>query len=1035
MLVALAIAASTVARAADLAAPLPDRPAYNRDIRPILADACFRCHGFDKNKRKADLRLDVREAALAEIDGIRPIVPNRPEESAIIQRLHTTDAEEVMPPPKESRQLTEREKLVLRRWIQQGAEYQDHWAFIPVQRPAVPAVKSAETRNAIDAFIGERLEMLGMSPADPADRVTLARRLHLDLTGLPPTAAEVESLVKAPAGDSEVLSQRVDQLLGRPQYGERMAVWWLDQVRFADTIGYHSDNPMPVSPFRDYVIRSFNENKAFHRFTVEQLAGDLMPDKSQETLVASGYNRLILSTEEGGAQAGQYEAKYLVDRVKSVGTTWLGQTYMCAECHDHKYDPVTMADFYSLGAFFADVEEVAVGKRGEGIPVLSAEAEKEAAALEKQVAEAEERLKGSRPELEASQSAWEAAAQALLQTPWQPLKFQQAAAPAGTTLEAQAEPEGALLAKSGQQGEGTYFLTATESARKIAGLRVEALPHEKLPAKGPGRAGNGNFVLTEVVARILRASGSEEALKFVSATADVEQTSHAEGTPYKGWPAAAVIDRDAKGKTWGWAILPEVGKPHWLVLRLEKVVELAAGDTLQLELRQNHGGGTGTHGLGHFRILTSSNESALLTPAPPPAIAEVLKLPADKRTEAQKGQLREHFRSVAPALEAERQALAAVKQKRRDLEAAADRCLITTALKTPRTVRILPRGDWQSTSGQVMMPATPKYLPGGLESSPDNRRTRLDLAQWLVQAQNPLTARVQVNRLWKLFFGQGLVRTLEDLGTQSEVPDHQRLLDWLAAEFVESGWNVKHMVRLMVTSRTYAQSSSATAEALARDPQNREWARGGRWRLDAEFVRDNALAISGLLVSKVGGRSVNPYQPAGYWENLNFPPREWQNSPDDNQWRRGLYTWWQRSFVHPAMLAFDAPTREECAPDRTRSNIPQQALVLLNDPSFVEASRAFALRILQEGGAETAERLHWAFRQATGRSADAAELEILTKLLETHRKKFQSNEADAKAFLSVGQRRETMGQPVAEIAAWTSVARAILNLHETITRS
>jgi len=705
-----------------------------------------------------------------------------------VKRFLTTQEDDMMPPPKESRQLTAAEKEILKRWIEQGAEYQDHWAYIPPARPAVPPASDnsqstidkapAANTNPIDAFIAARFKETGLTFSPQADPATLVRRLYLDLTGLPPSPAEVASSVEAadlPAFSLQ-LSALTDRLLTTGRHAERMAVWWLDQVRYADSTGYHSDNPMPVWPYRDYVIRAFKDNKRFDRFTIEQVAGDLLPDASDDTRVASAYNRLILSTEEGGAQPGQYEAKYLTDRVKSIGTTWLAQTFMCSECHDHKFDPVTAHDFYSLGAFFADVEEAAVGSRGKGM----------------------------------------------------------------------------LLADD------------VKKAR-----------------------------LKELEAQL-----------------------------------AVFKDRDDKDK--------------------DKV---------------------------------------------------------------------------------------AAKKARDDFENSLTHCLTTVATANLRTVRILPRGDWQNTSGEVVLPATPKFLPGFIESAKDKRLSRHDLAQWLVSKQNPLTARVIMNRLWKLFYGAGLSKTLDDIGTQSELPVHQALLDWLACEFMESGWDLRHMIRLMVSSRTYRQSSVSSAELLARDPLNRELARAGRWRLDAEFVRDNALAVSGLLVEHTGGPAVKPYQPAGYWENLNFPQREWENSKDDNQWRRGLYTWWQRSYAHPAMLAFDAPTREECAPDRTRSNIPQQALVLLNDHTFVEAARIFAARILKDGGADDIARLGWAWRRATQREPSADEVSTLASLLGKHRASFHLDPKAAAAVVTTGYAKPAEGVAPGDLAAWISVARVILNLHETITRS
>jgi cytochrome c553 len=1025
----LLLLGTTAAAAAAADVPIPEKPTYNRDVRPILADACFRCHGFDKNTRKGDRRLDTREGALVENDGVRAIVPGDPMASALLQRLVTDDADDVMPPPEEARQLSPREKEILRRWVAGGGEYEDHWAYIPPSRPAIPQTDPPEG-NPVDRFVRSRLQSLKLTPAPEADRVTLARRVSYDLTGLPPSAAEVTAFAADAAPDA--FERMVDRLMASPAFGERMAVWWLDQVRYADTIGYHSDNPMPVSPFRDYVIRAFNENKPFDQFTVEQIAGDLLPERTTENLVASAYNRLILSTEEGGAQAKQYEAKYLVDRVKSIGTTWLGQTFMCAECHDHKYDPVTTRDFYALGAFFADIEEVAVGGRGPGVPVPDTAGETALAALRGKIGDLEGKLAGPHPELETERQQWEQSLReaAGREAAWQTLPFDERKAMEGTVLEPAAD--GAILAK-GAQADGSYLLSAP-FAGKVAGFRIEALPHDSLPARGPGRAGNGNFVITEVVARVKRASGAEEEMPLSAAHASHEQMSHGENTPWKGWPAAATVDRDEKGREWGWAILPEAGKRHVLTLSCRTAATLAPGDRISIELHQHHA--SGSHSLGHFRIAATAqpDPAAHATVSAQPDLLAALAVAPEARNEAQRQLIESRFRESAKGLDPLRSQLAEARKELAATEGAQPRCLVTTAMPNRRTVRILPRGDWQNESGDVVLPATPAFLPSPLSSSPEKPLNRLDLARWLVSPGQPLTARVAVNRLWKLLFGGGLVKTLDDLGTQSEIPVQQPLLDWLACEFEGSGWNVKQIVRLMVTSRTYRQSSVGQPAELARDPLNRDLARSGRWRLDAEFVRDNALAISGLLVRRVGGPSVKPWQPAGYWENLNFPQREWDNSSGEGQWRRGLYTWWQRSYVQPSLLAFDAPTREECSADRTRSNIPQQALVLLNDLTYVEAARAFASRIVKEGGSEDQPRLAWGWLQATGRQPSEKESATLAALLAKHRTAFQQDEKAAREALGGGQFRVPDDIPVADAAAWQSVARVLLNLHETITR-
>ena len=847
-------------------APLPEKIGYNRDVRPILADTCFKCHGFDKNTRKADLRLDVREAALAKIDDIFPIVPGKPEASEAWKRITTKDEDDVMPPKDEHRQLSARDREIIRKWIGEGAEYQPHWAYLAPQKPPVPDIgalvktrtdRPAESAraltgtaaNPVDAFIAARHVQLGLASAPAADPATLCRRLHLDLTGLPPRQADVASFVEdwnAHAGDASQLStlitQLADHLLASEHYGERMAVWWLDLVRFADTAGYHSDNPRNVWPYRDYVIRSFNANKPFDQFTTEQIAGDLLPGSTQEQKVASGYNRLTLTTEEGGAQAKQYEAKSVTDRVKSIGTTWLAQTFMCCECHDHKFDPVTARDFYSLGAFFADIKESAIGRREEGM------------------------LLG----------------------------------------------DDATLAK----------LAALDAA--LAKKRGDLSAHEK--------------------AAEVELSKSEADLRERVATHPKDH-----GIP-KEAVAALAIEKPKRNAKQAQAIAGYVQKNHPLLAPLRKALD------------------------------ADEAERKKLYDSLPKTLTSV---------------------STAPEY---------------------------------RAVRILPRGDWMNDKGEVVLPATPAYLSTAQKPADGVRLSRLDLAKWLVGRTNPLTARAFVNRLWKQFYGIGLAKTLEDLGTQGEVPPNQPLLDWLAVEFMESGWDVKHVVRLMVTSGAYRQASIAPKELLARDPDNRDIARQSRWRLEAEFIRDNALSISGLMVHKIGGPSEKPYQPRGYWENLNFPVREWENDQGENQWRRGLYTWWQRSYVHPAMLAFDAPTREECAADRVRSNIPQQALVLLNDPEFVEAARAFAARILKEGGTTPEARIAWAWREATGRAAKPAEIETLRALLERQRAAIGQNAGATAEIITVGPAPAPAEVSRADLASYTAVARAILNLHETVTR-
>ena len=825
-----------------LSAAGPGEVRFNRDVRPILSDHCFSCHGPDANHREADLRLDVREAAVAS----RAIVPNQPTESELIARILSDDPEKRMPPESAHKPLSPQQVETLKRWVEQGAEYEPHWAYQLPVKAAVPAGV-----NAVDFLVRKRLGEIGLHPAPAADRRTLIRRLSFDLTGLPPSPQAVVDFVNDPSPDA--YAKVVDRLLHSPHYGERMAAQWLDVVRYADTIGYHSDVPRNVWPYRDWVIRSFNENKRFDRFTIEQVAGDLLPDANQETRVGSAFNRLLLTTEEGGAQPKDYEQRMLTDRVRAIGTAWLGQTTGCSQCHDHKFDPITMRDFYSLGAFFADVKELSVGKREEGMPVTTLEQAARLKQLDLAIAEKK-------------------------------------------TAYAAKE----LLLKIGL-GAG------------IEHLRVE-MPN--------------NFNLPELSAD----STASEELKVLA-----RQVSEILTKPEAEW--------DAK----------------------------------QLE-----------------------------------AVKSYIQLKVD------------------PQLETPRKAVASAENDRNTYYTSLPKCLVTIRSPDKRTVRILPRGNWMDETGEVVKPALPAFL---VPPDPDGRElTRLDLAQWLVSRENPLTARTVMNRMWKQFFGTGLSRVLDDLGAQGEPPVNPELLNWLACEFVDSGWDVQHMVRLIVMSDTYQQVSTAAKELAAVDPNNRECARQTPFRLDAELVRDNALAISGLLVPKIGGPSVKPYQPDRYWENLNFPARDWVADTGESLYRRGLYVWWQRTFLHPSLLAFDAPSREECVAERNRSNIPQQALVLLNDPIYVEAARAFAARVMTDCSGDTSQRIRYAWQLALQRDPTPKEVSIVEKLLTEQWAAYEQAPTAAEELLKTGAAPLPASLDHRELAAWTHVTRVLLNLHETITR-
>lgn len=1007
--------AAQSARGAAGGAPI----SYNRDIRPILSDNCFLCHGPDQKTRKGKFRLDVREDAIAK----GAIVPGKPNESELVARIFAKNEDDLMPPTAGHKKLTPAQKELLRRWIADGAEYQKHWAYVPPVKPA-----TREGANAIDTLVRQRLREVGLKPAPPADLRTLARRLYFDLVGLPPKPEEVEAFERDKSPDA--VRKLIEKLMAAPQFGERMALGWLDVARFADTIGYHSDNPRNIWPYRDYVIRSFNANKRFDQFTREQLAGDLLPDAGREQKVGSAFNRLLLTTEEGGAQPKDYEARMLTDRVRAVSAVWLGQTIGCAQCHDHKFDPVTMKDFYSLGAFFADIEEPIIGAREPGMLLPD-----DAQAAE--LARLKEALAHTQQELDTPKVAWDAAFLAWQTTQteavhqerrWVALLPAEARAQSDAKLTVQKDKS--LLAKGAKAETDTYVMTFTNGLVDAVGLRIEALPHNSLPAKGSGRADNGNFVLSKVSARIERADKTISTIAFASARADFEQARDAGTT----WSAASVIAGGPAETDSGWAILPQTDQPHQIVLGFGEPLTLQTGDSLLVELWQHHP----HHALGHFRIGATTNAEALRGPLvspPPKEIAELFLLAAEQRDAQQKEKLFAHFNNTAPETASARKLVADARKARDDFEAKIPRCLVTTANAKPRPVRILSRGNFLNETGDIVSPALPVYLAGDAAKRDDQRLNRLDLANWLVSREHPLTARVVMNRLWKQFFGLGLSRVVDDLGAQGELPPNQPLLDWLACEFMDSGWDLKHMVRLIVSSETYQQSSIAPKKLRARDPLNRALAVQSRWRLDAELVRDNALYVSGLLVDKIGGPSVKPYQPDGYWENLNFPPRTYEATVGAEQYRRGLYVWWQRSFLHPSMLAFDAPSREECAAERNRSNIPQQALVLLNDPTYVEASRALAARTLKSGGADAKSRLTWVWRQVLSRTPRADELQTMQALLAKQLAEYRADPAAARAFLKVGQSPLPADADLPELAAWTNLARVLLNLHETVTRS
>jgi hypothetical protein len=710
----------------------------------------------------------------------------------------------------------------------------------------------------------------------------------------------------------------------------------------------------------------------------------------------------------------------------------------CCECHDHKFDPFTTRDFYGMEAFFADVREAPVGKRESGMPVPDQKQAAELARLDGLIADAKKRTETSTPEIVAAQQQWEQSLSKSASLVWTALAPIDAAAASGAPLKIARDHS--ILPGGKPAASDTYFVTTKTNLKNITAIRLEALTDKSLPKNGPGRADNGNFVLTEILVQSRsKPAGDPVPVKLQNASATYEQTSFGETNPYKLWTPAAAIDADAKGERWGWAILGQEGKDHHAVF--ETAADLnpdGAEIALSFVLRQDH---KDRHLLGKFRFsATNSPRPIKAGKEIPRDITTIVNIDPVQRTAEQKEKVAAYFRGMTPLLEPARAQLAQQEKAKEEFLKTIRKSLVTVA-EAPRPIRILRRGNWMDDGGDIVTPAIPKFLgqlnpqDSGL-SAQDFKPTRLDLARWTVSSENPLAARVVVNRLWKMFFGVGISKSLEDFGAQGEWPTHPELLDWLACEFRDDGWDVKHMIRLMVTSTAYRQTSNTSPKLKEVDPFNRLVARQGRFRLDAEFVRDNALSVAGLLITKIGGESVKPYQPDGYWDFLNFPKRTYQTDGGESQYRRGLYTHWQRTFPHPSLVNFDAPSREECTAERTRSNTPQQALTLLNDPTYVEAARVFAQRIIKEcSSPDVTTRLNWAWRMVLGRQPRAEELTVLADLYTKHKAQYAQDPKSAEGLVATGQAPRDKSADPAELAAWTSVCRAILNLHETITRN
>ena len=1052
-------------------APAAERTApvnFGQDIRPILSDNCFTCHGPDKDKRKAGLRLDLKEDAFKKLDsGDFAIVPGKPEQSRLLAVVTLPpDDDDHMPPAKTGKKLSAAQVDLLRRWITQGAKWAEHWSYVAPERPAVPGAgksvksesaisgaKSAVGRtdslntgslitssNPIDAFVLAKLKENGLKPNKEADRYTLIRRLSLDLIGLPPTVREVDDFIadKSPNAYEKV----VERLLASPHFGERLALAWLDQARYADSSGYHFDGFRQMHLWRDWVIKAFNDNKPFDQFTIEQLAGDLLPDATIDQKIASGFHRNVMTNDEGGADPDEYLAKYVVDRVSTTAQVWLGSTVACAECHDHKYDPISTKEFYQLYAFFHSVPEKGLdGTRVKNpAPVLKVPSPDQGSRLIRLldlIPKAEKSLADREGELPKEQKSWEEELQKQeIQEPKidglvKAVAFDEASGAATNRVPGKIGQ--ALSLRGGTNefldlGQAVSF-DNTNAFSYGAWVKLHGKTGAVLSKMedGPGYRGF-DLLINDAKAEVhLVNKFPDNAIKVVTKDA----------LPTNAW-LHLMVTYDGSNKAGGLRIFVN-GKSRPLDTPTDKLSASIRTDAPLLigtRIKAFPFNGLIDDVRFYNRRLKTEEVANLTTHAN----LLLAKIPADKRDDEQKSALKDYFRkNAATNFIAAEERLAKLRKDKDDLMAAIPDTMVMDELEKPRDTFIFVRGNFQS-KGEKVSAGTPAVWPPLPANQPTNR---LSLARWLVATNQPLTARVTVNRYWGMLFGTGLVKTANDFGSQGERPSHPELLDWLASEFMQGtdassnsqpkphAWDVKHLLRLLVTSATYRQSAVVTKEKLERDPYNRLLTRGPRARLDAELVRDNALAISGLLNAKIGGPSVKPYQPPGIWDGTDH---KYEQSKGADLYRRGMDGFWKRAAHYPSFQPFDAPSRETCTVQRPRTSTPLQSLVVMNDPVYVEAARAFATRILQQRGLSLEEQLAFAFRVALARPPEKKELAVLEKTYREQKANFAQDKKAAEDLLAVGESPRPKDIDAVELAAMTGVANVLLNLNETITR-
>ena len=984
---------------------------FSRQIRPILVRHCFACHGPDQEQRQADLRLDTQAGSRVDL-GDGPIIkPRDPGASQLLLRVTSSDPKIRMPPAEEAKPLTPQEIRLLRTWISEGATYQKHWSFVPPRRPSVPRdLKKEWSRNPIDDFVLARLQAAGLQPSKSADRLTLARRVYMDLIGLPPTPEQADAFVADQRPDA--YRRLVDQLLASSHYGEHWAQPWLDAARYADTNGYEKDRPRSIWPYRDWVIRSLNQDLSFDQFTIEQLAGDMLPDASAEQRIATGFHRNTMLNEEGGIDPLEYRYYAMVDRVATTGTVWLGLTLGCAQCHAHKYDPLTHTDYYRFMALLnnADEPDLLVPD-----PLVASRRSR----LQSQIDQRRRQLPQSFPPDTGTGSLAERRARHLEQRFKAWLEVERGRAVDWRIMRPQSSrsnlPRLELLSDGSVFSSGDitkrdvyrFEFELDQWSEPLTALRIEVLPDERLPAGGPGRAfyegRKGDFFLSEIVAR--RAG---RALTFRDASHSYGKISIGNG----GAAARNVIDGD--GST-GWSTSGQEGRANQIVLNLAQ--PLPPQGTLELELLfERHFAAS----LGRLRIAGTSSTAEVRARRLPVAVEQMLVTATPPLKPTDRRQLLDYFVSVAPELQKARRQIATLEKQLPEFPSTM--VLQERSPDNPRRSFVHLRGEYLRR-GKEVRPGVPGFLPGLPSGEPANR---LGLARWLVSERNPLTARVTVNRAWRSLFGYGLVRTDGDFGTQAPLPTHPLLLDWLACEFMDSGWSLKSLHRLIVSSATYRQSSAYTQQLLSSDPANQLLARGPRYRISGESLRDTILAASGLLSQRIGGPSVFPPQPASVTA-LAYGNTAWRASTGADRYRRSLYTFSKRTAPFAANTVFDGPTGENCTVRRDRSNTPLQALTLLNDEMFQEMSRALAKSVLAESGSSDHQIGMRIFRRLLTRIPTPREMELLLQYRKTQLLRLQSGALSADEIAaSAGASNE--------LASWMIVARSIMNLDETLTK-